>query len=252
MSDDRSNPWASRDGDAPAPDSEVELTRQRSPYDLSGYDAAAYDPPAQSAGASGWGPYGQPAEPPAQPTAASGWTPQAQPAEPPAASLAPMPSVPAQPYGATSDAAPAFGAYGTQQFPVQQPQAYPSSAQSAPYAAPSATRGPVAPKEGGLGQLLDLSFTRYATPGLVKIVYVLAVVGAVVGWLGWTLSWLAMNPLLGFLVLLLGTIPALLSIAFTRFLLEFFLATIRSAAKTEEIAARLAALEPPGDDKPAS
>lgn len=101
--------------------------------------------------------------------------------------------------------------------------------------------------------LLDFSFNRYATPGLVKIVYILAIVVAVLLWIGGGIGTIVtgtgMNELsdglgtpmvvLGVLQLVLGWIPAVLVIALTRIMLEFSAATVRTSTAVREIADRL-------------
>jgi hypothetical protein len=82
--------------------------------------------------------------------------------------------------------------------------------------------------------LFDFSFTKFATPGLVKIVYILQVVGAVGAWLLWLLAAFGASRL----VLLVGWIPVLLSIAFTRFVLEGIVALIRIHDRVTEMAER--------------
>ena len=81
------------------------------------------------------------------------------------------------------------------------------------------------------------------SPGLVKIVYILQVVGAVGSWLLWLLAAFGASRFdggaaVGLLVLLVGWIPVLLSIAFTRFVLEGIVALIRIHDRVTEMAER--------------
>ncbi len=94
-----------------------------------------------------------------------------------------------------------------------------------------------------IAALFDFGFTKFATPGLVKIVYILQVVAAVGVWLLWLLGAIAGNSFGGgtgmvLVVLLFGWIPVLLSIAFTRFVLEGIVALIRIHDRVTEIAER--------------
>ena len=124
-----------------------------------------------------------------------------------------------------------------------------------PPPAPYAASGPAwAPGSAGPGvpqhrdanplmALFDFSFTKFATPGLVKIVYILQVVGAVGAWLLWLLAAFGASRFdggaaVGLLVLLVGWIPVLLSIAFTRFVLEGIVALIRIHDRVTEMAER--------------
>lgn len=186
MADERPNPWAQGGGFAPQPETDLELTRQRPPYDVSGY-APAPPPP---------------------------WT-------PPAAA-----------------------------------QPYPTGVPSFPYTPPPAAQA----TDAGFKQLLDFEFRGYATPTLVKVVYVLSVVGAGLLWLFWVVTGFSVglanpfgraNPTAGVVALLFGWIPAVLIVAYTRFLLEFFLANIRTATRMEDIDAKLARLAERRDDTPA-
>lgn len=115
--------------------------------------------------------------------------------------------------------------------------------------------------KGGLTAIFDLSFRRYATPTVARIVYVLAAAVAVLAWLGWTILLFAVGGaansatsyytggdggggafiILGVLSLLFGWIIALLQIIAVRLALEFVLASIRTAEDTAAIRERLSA-----------
>lgn len=94
----------------------------------------------------------------------------------------------------------------------------------------------------------DFGFNRYATPGLVKIIYVLAVVIAAVWWIGGTITTFVLGAavsdlgrmttgsggggggiVLGIVSLLLGWIPALLWVLLVRVVLEAAMALVRVA-----------------------
>lgn len=161
---------------------------------------------------------------------------------------------PANPYAAEAGAPPVWA-----QQPQQQPaQPWVSGAYPAPPTAsePAPNGGGWAPYPGASGPkdanplaaLFDFSFARFATPGLVKIVYILVVVTAVGGWLLSVLGALGAGVLVGsaggdgavmvFVTLFFGWIPALLSIAFARFVLEGVVALIRIHDRVAEIADR--------------
>ncbi|MDO5533537.1 MAG: DUF4282 domain-containing protein [Propionibacteriaceae bacterium] len=91
--------------------------------------------------------------------------------------------------------------------------------------------------------LFDFSFAKFATPGLIKIVYILSVVIAGGTWLLFVLAGFSADSVVdgtgaGIIALLFGWIPALFSIAVTRFLLEGIVAVIRIHDRVTEIAAR--------------
>lgn len=97
----------------------------------------------------------------------------------------------------------------------------------------------------------DFGFNHYVTPGLVKIIYVLAVILAVIWWIGGAIMTFVMGGavnsasseiygnsggsggtgfiVLGVLDLLLGWIPALLWLLFIRIILEASMALVRLA-----------------------
>lgn len=173
----------------------------------------------------------------------------------PAASPPTLPAEPANPYATAS-----WGSEPTSQLPPYPgampppppPAAYPltssgTGASTGAGAYPSTTSGNwgAAPTRDAnpISALFDFSFTKFATPGLVKIVYILQVVAAVGVWLIWLLGALAGNsfgggPGMALVVLLFGWIPVLLSIAFTRFILEGVVALIRIHDRVAEIAQR--------------
>lgn len=111
----------------------------------------------------------------------------------------------------------------------------------------------------------DFSFTSYATPGLVKIIYLLAVIITAAGWLGALIGAVVLGSgtaatyarysepsglettlfrlLYPALVLLFGWIPGLLSLLFLRVVLEAASALVRSA---EDVRVMRAVLERAG------
>lgn len=125
---------------------------------------------------------------------------------------------------------------------------------SAPgYGAPAGTPPrpvPAGPKTG-IAALFDFSFSDYATPSIVKTVYVLTFVVNVLGWLAATWFMFSVGSMgayygsgvsgAGVLTLLVGWVPALLNIATMRLALEFYLITLRTNGAVTEIKAALAA-----------
>lgn len=195
----------------------------------------SYSPPAQQAS---YPPAGTPyAAPESYQTGQSYQPPQAQQGTPQGT---PPPPVPGQmpsytpSYPTSAPSAPSYPMAPTGQQPPQGAGTYgqhPGYAQGAPR-----------PRDDSpLSALADFGFTRYATPGLVKIVYILSVVAGVGSWLLSVLSAFAANSLFGggagsgFILLLFGWIPAALFIAVMRFTLEFYLVNIRTNAKVTEI-----------------
>lgn len=99
---------------------------------------------------------------------------------------------------------------------------------------------------GFFSALFDFSFRKYATPSIVKIVYILVTVVMVLGALVWTITGAAgvfdVDPGLGILFLLLGVpfilIALTLQLALFRVLLEASLALIRSAQSLQNLEQR--------------
>lgn len=127
---------------------------------------------------------------------------------------------------------PAQGGQGWQ----QQPPGYPPP--GAGFGQQQPGWGPPPPGPGGFGAptpapkssfaaLFDFSFTTFATPGLIKLLYIMGMVLLVVAWLGYTVFGFVVDPGLGFLALFLGAVLVLFYLAFLRLILEFYFAVVR-------------------------
>ncbi len=95
---------------------------------------------------------------------------------------------------------------------------------------PAGYGGPVPsgqPRKGFFGALFDFGFEHFITPIIVKIVYVLALVGLVLGWLVFLAAGFSQDAGYGITVLILGPIAVILYLAFIRMTLEFYLAIVR-------------------------
>jgi hypothetical protein len=102
---------------------------------------------------------------------------------------------------------------------------------------PGGYGGPVPsgqPRKGFFGALFDFGFEHFITPIIVKIVYVLALVGLVIGWLGFLVTGFAADASIGIVVLVLGPIAVILYLAFIRMTLEFYLAIVRMSQDIHE------------------
>lgn len=192
---------------------------------------------------------------------------------------APSYSGPQQPYesagaqgfgGATAASPRPSGAPEQTAFLPTQPIGVGQAGQPGPYAGPSGPApmtqpsGPgmqpsgFAPQsaisdDGGFKTLFDLSFRRYATPTLAKIIYILVLVTAGLWWLGLALimllggsaasSYSNDSSMLvpGVLWLLFGWIPALLMVCYARVLLELGIANIRTAQDADALRRKLGA-----------
>lgn len=105
----------------------------------------------------------------------------------------------------------------------------------------------------GIGALFDMSFRKYVTPTLAKVIYILTIVMAVLGWLGMVFTFFiggaaadalgadsGGGAVMGVLALLFGWIPALFQIMLTRVILELAIANIRTAEDADAIRRKLA------------
>ena len=91
---------------------------------------------------------------------------------------------------------------------------------------------------GFFGALFDFSFSRYITPTVVKVVYVVVIVVTALYWLGGLIASFAQDWWVGLLFLLFGWIFALLYLAFVRIVLECFVALISISQKVNAYAHR--------------
>jgi len=229
----------------PDPSADVESTNQSSPT------PAAQPPAAQP-------PAAQPpaAQPPQSPFAPPGFGGASQPGTPPhqAPGYGQQPGAysqpPTQPYGQPvqqqgqgqpGQPAPAQQGFGQHSQPQQQPGAYqqPSAAQpGAGWNFP-----PQPPRDASpLKAAFDLSFNKYATPGIVKIVYIVGIVLVTLGWIfGVIGAFLSGAPrsygslqtegtiVPGILMLIFGWIPGAFFILLLRVTLELTLSNVRTA-----------------------
>ena len=116
------------------------------------------------------------------------------------------------------------GGYGGQQPAGGWGQ--PPAGQPGGYGAPGT--GP-APDQGGntFGALFDFSFNRFATPGLIKLVYIVGTVLLILGWLGYIIVGFTTNAILGLIALVVGAVFVLFAMAMLRMSLEFYFAVVR-------------------------
>lgn len=159
-----------------------------------------------------------------------------------------------QPHGQPSAPSADWGTGDWQQQWQQQPA---TAGPNPPYGAPPGGQsgyGPPGPPPhrsvsdaNPFRAAFDFTFDSYATPGLVKIIYVLAVILAAIWWIGGTImsfitgaaitslgdpygeSGGAGGVVLGIFWLLLGWIPALLWLLLVRIMLEASIALVRVA-----------------------
>lgn len=157
------------------------------------------------------------------------------------------------PQGFGQHSQPAFGQQPAQGAPFGQPaQQQPGYPQGGYGQQPGAQAGagwgaaqPTAPHEPGpLKAAFDLRFGSYATPGIVKIVYVLGIVLAALWWIGMIIGAFGAfaptrdmgfgiaipgTPVPGIIAILIGWIPAAVFVLLLRIGLELALSNVRTA-----------------------
>jgi hypothetical protein len=90
--------------------------------------------------------------------------------------------------------------------------------------------GPKADARGFLGALFDFGFTSFVTPKVIKVLYMLIVVGTVLSALVFTVMVFKASVAFGVLTLLVGDpLFILIVLAIYRIILEFFVVTFRVA-----------------------
>ena len=83
---------------------------------------------------------------------------------------------------------------------------------------------------GFLGALFDFGFTSFVTPKVIKVLYMLIVIGTVVSALVFTIIAFKASTVFGFLMLVFGDpLFILIVLAIYRIILEFFVVTFRVA-----------------------
>lgn len=101
--------------------------------------------------------------------------------------------------------------------------------------------------QGGVGgffkNLFDISFNRFVSPSIIKILYILSIAMVVLNWVGGFIMWFVMAAamgsynsddgvpftVMGFLTLFFGWIPGLFAIGLLRVSFEFMLASVRTS-----------------------
>jgi len=97
---------------------------------------------------------------------------------------------------------------------------------------------PVGPEEGTLGDIFDFTFTKYVTPSVIKILYVLLIVFAALAYLFIVIAGFSSSFGAGIGALILGGIWVLLSILFYRVGLEIVMALFAIKQNTDRMAAQ--------------
>ena len=136
----------------------------------------------------------------------------------------------ADPFGAPK--ADPFGPAATAAFAAAAADAGPArpDAEHPAIAVPDPTPREASDTRGFLGALFDFGFTSFVTPKVIKVLYMLIVIGTVVSALVFTIIAFKASTVFGFLMLVFGDpLFILIVLAIYRIILEFFVVTFRVA-----------------------
>ena len=132
---------------------------------------------------------------------------------------------------------PAYGSYPPPGQPAGYGQAPPSWQQTPGQQRWAATTPGYPAGTGGLppqnespsffGALFDFGFNTFATPVVIKVLYILGLIGIGIGYVVIVISGFADSPLTGLGALIGGAIGALFYVIFFRVFLEFYFAVVR-------------------------
>ena len=85
--------------------------------------------------------------------------------------------------------------------------------------------------------LFDLSFSRFITPNIIRVLFLLGLVGIGVGYLGAVISAFSMHVAIGLVVLfILGPLMAMVYVVFLRVWLELVIVAFRIMENTRDMA----------------
>jgi hypothetical protein len=118
---------------------------------------------------------------------------------------------------------------GGQQYPggygQQQPPPSPGWGGQGPAGGPA----PIGPTErSGFSALFDFSFSSFATPSMIRLLYIVGSVLIGLGYIFYVIAaFAAVSAIVGLITLVVGAVVALFSMALLRVSLEFYFAVVR-------------------------
>jgi uncharacterized membrane protein len=98
----------------------------------------------------------------------------------------------------------------------------------------------------GIGALFDMSFSRFITISIIRILYILGMCGIAIGWLGFVIGGFARGAAAGLGILIIATIMAVIYLIFLRVWLELIVVVFRIGDDTNVIARAYRAASPGG------
>jgi hypothetical protein len=135
----------------------------------------------------------------------------------------------ADPFGPRTTADP-FGPAPTTAFAAATPEAETARPEPPVTAIGELTPGKAVHTSGFLSALFDFGFTSFVTPKVIKVLYMLIVIGTVAGALVLTIIAFKASVAIGIVTLVFGDpLVILITLAIYRIILEFFVVTFRMA-----------------------
>jgi hypothetical protein len=128
----------------------------------------------------------------------------------------------AYPGGYGQETAPGWAAYPPPPMPPTGPAGYPAAAMG-----PGPGGGPQAHAKGFFAALFDFNFNYFATPGVVKVLYIIGMVVLGLLYVGILVGGFSVGVGPGLLALIGGAILVLFYLALFRVTLEFYYAVVR-------------------------
>lgn len=83
--------------------------------------------------------------------------------------------------------------------------------------------------------LTDLSFKRFVTPRLIRLLYLISLIGAVLAALAWMVKGFSVSIAYGCFTFITGPVAFFIYMLTARVMLEFMLAVFRIAENTEKL-----------------
>jgi len=98
----------------------------------------------------------------------------------------------------------------------------------------------------GIGALFDMSFSRFITVSIIRILYILGICGIVLGWISFVIVGFSRGAAAGLGMFILATIMAVIYVIFLRVWLELIVVVFRIGENTNAIASAYRAASPGG------
>ena len=91
----------------------------------------------------------------------------------------------------------------------------------------------MADDQGGINDLFDFTFTKFITPTVIRIVYILVIIFAAIGWLSLVIGGFTNSVGAGLGALIFATLGALIGILMWRVILELTMVIFKIKDNTD-------------------